>query len=364
VLYDEAKVPAYTLPDPLVTHDGRRVRDAEVWNAVRRPEILEMYRAQVFGRSPGTPSDWSTRVEALPEAPSHGKRVTLAPPGGAPQLRLQINRPPQKQGRVPVIVALSFTETTNVATAPQWQLDRILARGYALATMFYGDIEPDSVEGIAKGVRPLFFTPGQSTPAPDEWGALAAWAWGLSRAMDYVETDPDLDASRVVLMGHSRLGKASLWAAALDPRFALVISNESGEGGAAISRRLYGERTADLNRRFPHWFAGNFKQFDHREHEMPFDAHMLLALLAPRPLYVASAEEDRWADPRGEFLAAMHASRVYELFGLRGITTSEMPAVHQPVGDVVRYHVRGGKHDVTAYDWEQYLNFADEQFRK
>ena len=176
--------------------------------------------------------------------------------------------------------------------------------------------------------------------------------------MDYLEKDKDVDAKRVALFGHSRLGKTALWAGAQDTRFSLVISNESGEGGAAISRRDYGERTRNLNTSFPYWFDGNFKKYNDREDQMPFDSHMLLSLIAPRGLYVASAEEDRWSDPKGEFLGAVHASPVWALFGKKGIGTTDMPGLHEPVGDIVRYHIRAGKHDVTAYDWDQYLQFA------
>jgi hypothetical protein len=366
-MYDEAGVPAYTLPDLLVTKDGERVRDPDGWVTRRRPEIVELYRAEVFGRAPAAPPRVEFRVDfdepRAVDGRARRKQISFAPAGRGPAVRLLLHLPASASKPAPVFLGLSFTPNETVATAPQWQLERILSAGYGLATMHYEEIEPDRPDGLAAGFRPLFFKPGQTAPAPDEWGALAGWGWTLSRAMDYLATDAAVDAGRVALIGHSRLGKTALWSAALDERFSLVIANESGEGGAAISRRLYGERTKDLNTRFPHWFAGTFKKYDDRESEMPFDAHMLLALTAPRPLYVASAEEDRWADPRGEFLAAAHASAVWELFGKKGIGTTEMPAVHRPVGETVRYHVRAGKHDVTAYDWEQYLKFAGERWR-
>jgi hypothetical protein len=243
-------------------------------------------------------------------------------------------------------------------------VDAVIARGFGLATIYYGDIEPDIAGALKQGIRGTYLKPGQDAPGDDEWGAIAAWAWGLSRAVDYMERDSDVDAARLALVGHSRLGKAALWAGAMDARFGIVISNDSGEGGAAISRRRFGETVADLNTRFPHWFCGNYKRYSGREDDMPFDSHMLLALVAPRPLYVASADEDQWADPRGEFLGAVAASEAYELLGKRGIGTDQMPPVNQPVGDGVRYHVRTGKHDITAYDWQQYLDFADRHFRR
>jgi hypothetical protein len=387
VLYDEALVPAYTLPDVL-----DKVRDPGAWPA-RRQQTLELYRTEVFGRSPGRPAKQKFTVESVNKNALGGratrKLVTISF-GTGPKLHMLVYLPAGKQA-APVFLALSFSGNQTICndpgiplgeewvrdpdtkemvkrTAPetsrgqltaQWQLDAILRNGYGLAAIYYGDIEPDFDGGMKYGVRPLFFRPGQTEPAPDEWGAIGAWAWGLSRAMDYLETDRDVDSRHIAVFGHSRLGKTALWAGAEDTRFAMVISNESGEGGAAISRRDFGERTKDLNTHFPHWFCLNFRKYNDREDQMPFDSHFLLALTAPRPLYVASAEGDQWSDPRGEFLGAVHASRVYELLGKPGIGTDQMPELHQPIMHTVAYHIRAGKHDVTAYDWEQYLKFAD-----
>jgi len=399
-IYDEAKVPKYSLPDPLVMNNGERVRDASIWTSRRRPEILEIYRTEVYGRSPERPASMAFDVDSVERHALGGravrKQITICVAAGTGTLKMKalIYLPTGATKPVPLFLALSFVgneavsadpgvalgdrwvrdavsnemvkqrapEASRGSSAQQWQLDQILGHGYGLATVFYGDIEPDFVGGMKYGVRSLFLKPGQTEPAADDWGAIAAWSWGLSRTMDYVETDRDIDAARVAVMGHSRLGKAALWAGAQDTRFSMVISNESGEGGAAISRRLYGERTKDLNTRFPHWFDGNFKRYSDHEDRMPFDSHMLLALIAPRALYVSSAEEDRWSDPRGEFLGAVNAGPVYELLGEKALTAEAMPGLHQPVGHTVRYHIRAGKHDVTAYDWEQYLKFADVQW--
>jgi hypothetical protein len=383
--YDEKNVPSYTLPDALVLANGERVTDARTWTKKRRPEIVALFETQMYGKAPGRPPGLSFKVTRIVQDAVGGKatrkHVTVffnGKPDG-PRMDLLVYVPNAIKGPRPAFLGLNFDGNHTVdpdpalevakskkargSSASRWPLQMILDRGYAVATAWYFDIDPDTDDGFQNGVHPLSYKPGQTRPAADEWGSIAAWAWGLSRALDYLETDPDIDAKRVAVVGHSRLGKAAVWAGAKDERFALVISNDSGEGGVALSRRRFGETVARINTSFPHWFCANYKKYSDKEDDLPFDQHMLVSLIAPRPVLVCSAQDDLWADPRGEFLAAKGADPVYKLLGKEGLGVAEMPATNQLVGNTVGYHIRPGKHDVTTVDWDAFMTFADRHFR-
>jgi len=394
--YDEAKVPRYELPDPLTMQDGAPVKSAKDWTEKRRPEVLEMFRKHVYGSSPGKPSGLKFKVIQNDDTALGGQAIrrevliTFTRKEATPEANLLIYLPKNTDGPVPTFLTINFVGNHTVHPDPgisitrswvrnnkdwgiennradkrsrgsrrsRWAIEKILERGYALATIYYGDIDPDYDDGFANGVHRLY-----PKPKEDEWGSISAWAWGLSRCLDYLETDRDINAKKVAVMGHSRLGKTSLWAGAQDERFALVVSNDSGCGGAALSRREFGETVKRINTSFPHWFCDNFTKYNDRVNELPVDQHMLIGLAAPRPVYIASATGDPWADPNGEFLSGYHAGSVYELFGLKGVGVAQQPEADHPVGHHVGYHLRTGKHDVTDYDWEQYLNFADRHLK-
>ncbi|NLS94787.1 MAG: prolyl oligopeptidase family serine peptidase [Planctomycetaceae bacterium] len=373
--YREEKVPDYVLPDPLVMLDGTKVDSAERWREKRRPEILELFRKNVYGRAPvGRPEGMTFEVfdfaaDAMDGAATRKQvKINFTGKEDGLAMNLVLFVPNDARKPVPTFLLICNRDPENIdptrkVKMPFWPAEEVVARGYGIAAFYNGDVDPDKHDEFKNGVHGLFDRPGER-PA-DAWATLAAWAWGASRAMDYFETDDSVDEKHVAVVGHSRGGKTALWAGAEDERFAMVVSNDSGCGGAALSRRCYGETVAQINRSFPHWFCDNFEKFNDNEGALPVDQHMLMALAAPRLLCVASADEDLWADPRGEFLSAVGASPVYELFGLVGLGTTEMPPLDRPVqkGNI-SYHIRTGGHGLTEYDWEQYMNFADEHWGK
>lgn len=392
--YEESKVPEYTLPDPLLLANRNKVSNLKDWEK-QRQVIYSMFEKEVYGVSPAWEGETVISKISPPEKVFGGKAVRKQLLITLSKNNKEVNIPillylPVSNKPVPVFLGYNFygnqtitkepdvfispswvrnntefgilenkgTEASRGKRISRWPVEEIISRGYALATIYYGDVDPDFDDGFKNGVHGLFDQQRDST----SWGSIAAWAWGLSRAIDYLVTDSDIDGKKISVLGHSRLGKAALWAGASDSRIAIVISNNSGCGGAALSRRKFGETVATINSAFPHWFCNNFKKYNHKEETLPIDQHELIALIAPRPVYVASATEDLWADPRGEFLAAKNAGPVYQLFGFVGLNVDEMPRPEKPVGNFIGYHLRTGKHNITDYDWEQYLNFADKHY--
>jgi hypothetical protein len=386
VNYDEAKVGAYQLPDPLILADGKPVRDARTWTEKRRPEIIQLFEENQFGRSPGRPPGLTFDVfdKGTPafEGKAIRRQVTVQfSPGRKMDLLLYL--PAKSPKPVPFLLQISFSANSNTVDDPGikegevWGPDkkkipasqgrkfgkvdvvRLLDAGFGFGTVYYGDIDPDFAGGIQYGVRAQFLKPGQTEPAPGEWGAIAAWAWGMSRAMDYLETDQGVDAKRVAILGVSRLGKTVMWAGARDTRFALVIASCSGEGGAAISRRDYGETVAHLTApsRYPYQFAANYGKFAQHVDSMPVDANMLVALMAPRPVLLQTGDTDFWSDPKGEFLAAVAAGPVFRLFGKQGLDTDRMPPAGTGIFHTIGYFEHIGGHGTVPSDWDQYLRF-------
>jgi hypothetical protein len=393
----EEKVPPYTLPDPLTFSNGLKVVKKKQWKK-RRAEILEMAEREMYGRSPERPAKMKFTVFDVDKNALNGKAtrkqitVSFNDCSNGPQMDILVYYPNQVKGKVPVFLGLNFqgnhgvhkdpaiklstnwvwagaagavknksTEASRGSTASRWPIEMILDSGYAVATVFANDIDPDYYDGFKNGIHALY---PELQNRGDNFSTMAAWAWGLSRALDYLETDEKADAKKVMVFGFSRMGKAAIWAGAKDERFAMVISNESGGGGAALSKRIYGEDVERLNRGNKHWFAGNFTKYNKNEAALPFDQHMVVSLIAPRPVYIASAELDKGADPFGEFLTAKAADPVYRFLGTEGFPADTFPALHRPIFGRIGYHIRAGSHDVTKYDWEQFLNFADRYFKR
>jgi hypothetical protein len=409
--YDEAAVRAYALPDPLAGPDGRPAATPAAWRDSARAHQLGLLERHVYGRrlppAPVTPVGEVERAEVtLPgdvRAVRLQARLKLGAAADAPATEVLVYLPVGAAGKsadgrpagAPVFLALNFrgnqaehadpairlptvwmpddkaagivdnraTPASRGTSGARFPVEAMLRRGYGMATAYCGDFFPDRADGRPASVLVSLGRPVNGDLPPDEPGAIAAWAWGLSRILDWLVTLPEVDPGKVIVAGHSRLGKTALWAGACDERFAMVVSNESGCGGAALSRRNYGETVDVITKRFPHWFCPTFAGYSDREAELPCDQHTLLAMVAPRPLCVASAVEDRWADPRGEFLSAVAAEPAWKLFGKPGLGTAEYPPLDTPVGQTVGYHVRTGRHDMLAYDWHRFADHADRTLR-
>ena len=383
--YEESRVPEYTLPDPLRGESGTLVVDAGGWPS-RREETMKLFRSNVYGSRPTTDYRVTFEVTAekqgLFELNATGRAVTVTISSGAEKFSF------------PMLVFLPAIKNSNrgsgIATCPAviqiiiqdfpsldvaitekigfWPVQDLLNRGYVACAVSTSAIDPDRADGFNDGLRGFFArAAGDITKISrdDAWKSLSAWGWGASRALDYLLTLDQVDKSKIALIGHSRGGKSALWAAAEDTRFAIVCSNNSGCGGAALSRRAYGETVARITKSFPHWFCDRFSFYAGRESELPIDQHQLIALIAPRPVYVTSAADDLWADPRGEYLSLVGAAPVYKLFGPEAIQSSEMPAIAQPrIEGKMGYHIRSGPHGLTEYDWDKYLDFCDKQWQR
>jgi len=389
-------------PDPLVTLAGQRVETADQWVAQRRPELLGLFQHYMYGYFPKPPA-----VRSITEYESKGlfqgkatlRLVTLRlGDGQAPPLRLMVVLPNGAAGPVPVFLGLNFcgnhallddpavplpqpwvpsncpgcqenraTEQGRGQQKEVWDIEETIHRGFALATMYCGDIDPDKPD-FTDGVHP-HFQPATRPNAgqgrgPHDWATIAAWAWGLHRAVDYLVTDQQIDRQRIAVVGHSRLGKTALLAGAFDERIALVIPHQAGCGGTAPSRHKIGETVKQINDRFPHWFCDEFKRFNDDVERLPFDQHCLVALCAPRPVLFTNAEEDSWADPGGQFQVLLGAEPVYRLLDAGGLGEREFPQQGRLVGGTLGYFIRAGAHSMTPEDWRIFRQFAERHFTR
>ncbi|MBE7171143.1 MAG: acetylxylan esterase [Williamsia sp.] len=369
--YDEAKVPAYTLPDVLKTGTNKQVSNKGVWEKSRRGEILTLFENNVYGQMPKAYDRISYAVTHEEAAAMNGrarlKQVVISVFKGdsSVKINLVLFVPASVKKPVPVFLLINNrgrenTDPTRAAKSEFWPAEMAIDSGYAIAAFHVSDLAPDDKTQFVNGVLRLY--PEQLLMA-NGMRAIGAWAWGASRVMDYFEKDRDIDAKKVVVVGHSRGGKASLWAAAEDTRFAMCVSNCSGNTGAALARRQFGERIRRINTTFPHWFTDNYKKFNDREDSLPVDQHMLISLIAPRPVYATNATKDLWADPKGTYLSLKNAEKVYALYGLSSRLSPDPPPVEKPLLEPpLGYHIREGEHNLTAYDWTQFIIFANHYF--
>ncbi len=383
VHYDESRLPHYDLPPLLVTGQGKEVKTPEDWFRVRRPEILSLFSNLIYGRVPAPASPLETTFEVVKIDPQfmEGKatrkdvKIRFKNEKGEISMHFLVFVPNGVDKPVPAFLKHSFNNTQSKdfdasTTRPGrlrngWPLGEFFDRGYGFCAVYQQDLVGHNEVEFLKGIHRLFYPENQSFPKAHEWGVLSTCAWGAMRAMDYLETDDDVDHTRIAIMGHSKMGKAALWTAAQDERIALAISAQSGCAGAALWRRKFGETLKKMVTRFPYWLCRNAWKFVEQEDDLPVDQHMLLACIAPRPVYVHSGVEDTWADGRGEYLSAYHASEVYRLLGKQGLSSEASPAVGVPIIESdVGYHIREGGHSIEMFDWQRFLDFADYHFKR
>ena len=399
--YTEAKTGSYTLPDPLKFADGSPVTDAKAWFEKRRPELFKLIEENEYGRVPPRPTAMTFDVFDKSTPAFDGKalrrQVTIYFSASKTDnyVDVLLYLPPKAIDPVPVLLEfgwiannLAVLDDPGVKVGRRWDPQQktrvpatpiandrgmfrlrniadVLARGYAVATFCYTDIDPDALGAMAQGIRAAYLKPGQTDRAPDEWGSVAAWGWGASRIIDWFETDPSIDPKRIAITGASRLGKTVLWTAARDERVACVIASVSGEGGAALSRRDYGETIAHLvaPTRYPYQFAINYQKWAGKANDMPWDSHTIIALVAPRPILLQTGSTDKWSDPYGEFLAAKAATPVFVLLGQKGIEQYSLPATGKPLMNTLGYLIHDGPHGVLPADWPVFLDFLDKHLK-
>ncbi|WP_439584556.1 glucuronyl esterase domain-containing protein [Dyadobacter bucti] len=369
--YDESKVPPYTLPDVLKTTGRKKVKSEKTWENVRRPEIRKLFEDNIYGQTP-------TRFDSIRYVVSEGQSVMegrakhrevlieVFRQGKQVKIDLVLLLPSNVEKPVPVFVLINNrgkenTDPSRKIKSDFWPAEMVIDSGYAVAAFHVSDLAPDNKDTYSNCVLQLY---PEQLAADNGMRAIGAWAWGASRVMDYFGTDTDIDAKKVVVVGHSRGGKASLWAAAQDRRFAICVTNCSGNTGAALARRQFGERISRINTTFPHWFNNNYKKYNDRENALPVDQHMLIALVAPRPVYATNASKDLWADPKGTFLSLKNAERVYGLYEMRSALPADPPGINEPIiRSPLAYHNREGEHNLTAYDWGNFIHFANYHFK-
>jgi hypothetical protein len=382
VIYSEKQVPYYELPDPLVTIEGKRITTKEEWLLERRPQILGMFGSMIYGRvpDPESPVEVNYRMLSEDKAFFDGRctrkhiLAKFSNERGSIQMHLALFIPNEAESPVPVLLRLGFGEVNgrniglnNIQAYGKLgngtPLIDFLDRGFGVACIQGGEVIPDEI-AFSRSVQELYYKGNQTMPHADEWGVIAGISWQLSRAMDYLETDKAVDKTKIAILGFSKLGKSTLWAGALDTRFAMVLLQNSGAGGAALWRRRFGE-TMEYITRFPYWLCGNAKKYINREEDLPVDQHMLIACIAPRPIYITSGINDLWADNMGEYVSAHKATPVYELFGLKGQGTRERPRINEPANNrALSYRIRSGAHGYESTDWLEYINFMDYHFHK